>query len=63
MTLNYSTSQLVNFDTIKDIILKGAPPVKLHVDRKIKRKRGAEGGGACVSIIAEPEYKIYRMAL
>ena len=36
ITLNYSISQLVNFDTIKDMILKGAPPVTVHTDRKIK---------------------------
>ena len=63
MTLNYSTSQLVNFDSIKDMILKGAPPVTVHADRMIKRTRGGgEDGGACVSIITEPEDKIYRIS-
>ena len=52
----------MNLDTIKDIILKGAPLVTVHADRKIKRKRGGEGGGACVSIITEPEDKIYRIS-
>ena len=40
ITLNYKTSLLVNFDTIKDMVLKGAPPVTVHTDRKIKRNCG-----------------------
>ena len=41
ITLNYSTSQLVNFDVIRDMILNGRPDevVKVHTDKKIKRKR------------------------
>ena len=45
ITLNYSTSQLVNFDVIRDMILIGRPDevVTVHTDKKIKRKRKEEG--------------------
>jgi hypothetical protein len=43
-SLNYKTSQLVNFETTEDIVINGAPPVTVHTDRKIKHKRGREGG-------------------
>jgi hypothetical protein len=42
ITLNYKASQLVNFDTIKDLVLNGRSDstVTVHTDKKIKRKRG-----------------------
>jgi hypothetical protein len=61
MTLNYKASQLVNFETIKDLVLNGCSnsTVTVHTDKKIKRKRI---DGACVSIVTEPEDKIYRVS-
>jgi hypothetical protein len=42
------------------MILTGEPTtVNVQTDKKIKRKRRAEGGDACVSLITEPEEKIY----
>ena len=58
ITLNYSASQLVNFEKIKAMILgcveKETIPV--HTQRKIERKRGMDGDGR-VNIIKEPEDK------
>ena len=44
ITLNYSASQLVNFNVIKDMILNKIPDEVLTVntDRKIKRKSKVE---------------------
>ena len=62
ITLNYNASQLVNFDKIKDFILRGderkeeEETVTVHTEKKIKRKRGKEGDGR-VNIISEPEDK------
>jgi len=59
ITLNYSSVQVVKFDMLKQMILKGEPEVVMvHTKKKIKRKR--EPGG-CVSIITEPEDKMYRI--
>ena len=33
ITLKYKASQLVNFETIKDMALNGAPPVTVHTDK------------------------------
>ena len=49
ITLNYNASRLVNFDVIKDIILKQGPVVTVHTEHKIKRKR--KRGEGAVSII------------
>ena len=56
ITLNYNASRLVNFDVIKDIIMKQGPVVTVHTEHKIKRKR--KSGQGSVSIITEPEDKI-----
>ena len=60
VTLNYTASQLVNFDVIKDMILNKIPDevVTEHTDRKIKRKR-KEGK---VLILSETGNKIYRVS-
>jgi hypothetical protein len=60
ITLNYTTSQLVNSDVIRDMILNRRPNevVTVHTDKKIKRKRN-EGR---VQILSEPEDKIYRIS-
>ena len=44
ITLNYSTSQLVNFDVIRDMILNGRldEVVTVHTDKKNKRKSKEE---------------------
>ena len=56
ITLNYRASQVVNFETIKHLVLNGRSnsTVTVHTDKKIKRKRI---DGACVSIVTEHEKK------
>jgi len=57
VTLNYNASQLVNFEVIRDVMLgTGKPTVNIHTERQIKRNRK---GGGTVSIIIEPEDKLY----
>jgi hypothetical protein len=61
ITLNYSTSQLVNFNVIRYMNLnKGRPDgvVTVHKDKKIKHKR-KEGR---VQSLSEEEDKIYRVS-
>ena len=62
ITLNYNASRFVNFEVIRDMILGGTgeePNVlNKHTEKKIKRKR--KGGGATVSMVTEPEDKLYR---
>jgi len=42
--MNYSASQLVNFEEVKDLILgMGKPTVKVHTQSKIKHKRRGAG--------------------
>jgi len=38
VTLNYENSKVVNFTTLRVMILENAPPVHVHNPRKIKRK-------------------------
>ena len=59
--MNFNASQLVNFEVIKDMILDKPEmeQVTVHTEKKIKRKR-KEGRGV-VSIITEPEDKLYRI--
>ena len=61
ITLNYNASQLVNFEVIKDMILNREPDhiVNVHTENKIKRKRKI---GGAVSILTEPEDKLYRVS-
>jgi len=60
ITLNYNASKLVNFERIRDMILRtGDDVLNVHTERKIKRKRTA--GGGLVAIVTEPEDKIYRI--
>jgi hypothetical protein len=61
ITLNYNTSQTVNFDVMKGMILgrMEEPVVTVHTEIKIKRKR--TGGGGRVSKVTEPEDKMYRI--
>ena len=51
---------MVNFDVIRDMILgTGEPIVTVNTERKIKPKTN---GGGIVSIITEPEDKMYRIS-
>ena len=61
ITLKYNASKLVNFEVIKDMILwkTETEQVTVHTEKKNKRKRKA--GGGVVSIIPEPEDKLYRI--
>jgi hypothetical protein len=60
ITLNYRAFKLVNFDVIRDIILRGAETDRLivHTEDKIMRKRA----GGRIDIITEPEDKMYRVS-
>jgi hypothetical protein len=60
ITLNYSASQLVNFESIKNMILNRGNEETLTVrtEKQIKRKRDSEG----VHVITEPADKIYRVS-
>ena len=62
ITLKYSASQLVNFESIRHMILRGGgcetDTVTVHTERKIKRKRG----NGRVQIVREPEDKTYRVS-
>ena len=62
ITLNYSATQLVNFESIRRMILRGVGgetnTVTVHTERKIKRKRGI---GGRVQIVTETENKTYRV--
>jgi len=59
--LNHNASQLVNFEVIKVMILGKTERehVTVHTENKINRKRKA--GGGIISIITEPEDKLYRI--
>ena len=62
ITLNSNASKLVNFESIRDMILRtGDDVVNVHTERKIKRNRMG-GGGGLVAIVTEPEDKIYRIS-
>ena len=63
ITLKYSASQLVNFERLKQMILRGTETdtVTVHTARKIKRKRGKNGDGR-IRIETEPEDKTYRVS-
>jgi hypothetical protein len=58
--LNYSASQLVNFEKMKDMILsmEADETVTVRTQNKMKRKRGRGE----VSIISQPEEKTYRVS-
>ena len=63
ITLKYSASQLVNFESIRRMILRGVDgetdTVTVRTERKIKRKRG---NGGRVQIVTEPEDKMCRVS-
>ena len=61
--LNYNASKLVNFERIKDMMLRsGYEPqttVNVHTEKKMKRKWK---GAGLVLIVTEPEDKMYRIS-
>ena len=59
--MNYNTSQMANFEVVKDMVLERAEMghVTVHTE-KIKRKRKA--GDCIVSIITEPEDNLNRIS-
>jgi len=62
ITLNYNVSKMVNFDVIRDMILKTnerPSVVNVHTENKMKRKRARF---ATVAIVTETENKIYRIS-
>ena len=69
ITLNYATSQLVNFDSIKDMNLGTDTPdvITVRTEKNIKSKmRRCDGSGpssaGTVTIVSEPKDKIYRLS-
>jgi hypothetical protein len=60
ITLNYSASQLVNFESIKNMVLKrgNEETLTMRTEKQIKRKWDSEG----VHVITEPAEKIYRVS-
>ena len=63
ITLNYSASQLVNFEAMKQLILRGTETdtVSVHTSHKIKRKRCRDDDSR-IRIVTEPEDKTYRVS-
>jgi len=63
ITLNYSASQLVNFERMKQLILRvtETDTVTVHTARKIKRKR-CRDYDVSIRIVTEPENKTYRLS-
>jgi hypothetical protein len=69
ITLNYATAHLVNFNSIRDMILgvDATDVITVRTERNIKRKkRKGDGSGPSsaggATIGSEPEEKIYRVA-
>jgi len=65
INLNYNTKQMVNFEVIRDMILvtgveHTTTTVTVRTERKIMHKTKGEGN---VSIITDPEDKVYRISL
>lgn len=58
VTLNYSASQLVNFESIKEIKLQGGCDIFVRTENKVKRKRAGKGEGVS-AILTEPEDQTY----
>ena len=54
ITLNYENSKIVNFTSLRKMILEDNTPVYVYNPRKIKRKHGAV-------VVSEPEGKQYKV--
>ena len=63
ITLNYSASQMMKFERLKQMILRGTETdiVTVHTARKIKRKR-CKDDDARIRIVTEPDNKTYRVS-
>ena len=53
-TLNYENSRVVNFTSLRNMILEDDTPLHVHNPRKIKRKHGDV-------VVSEPEKKKYKV--
>ena len=56
LTLNYEHSKVVNFTTLKDMILKDTNPGHVHNPKEIKRTH-------CVVVLSEPEKRNTKSSL
>ena len=52
--MNYENSKVVNFTTLKKMILENTAPVHVHNPKKIKREQGGV-------VVSEPETKEYKV--
>ena len=52
--MNYENSKVVNFTTLRDVVLKDTAPMHVHYPKKIKRKHVG-------FVISEPETKEYKV--
>ena len=60
ITLNYTTSQIVNFEAIRDMVLNGMQrDVAVHTAKKIRTKRERDGP----FVVLQPEDKRYNITL
>jgi hypothetical protein len=56
ITLNYDNSKVVNFTSLRKMILEDNSPLHVHNPKKIKRNHGGV-------VVSEPERKGYKVAL
>jgi hypothetical protein len=54
ITLNYENSKVINFTSLRQMILKDDTPLHVHNPKKIKRKHGGV-------VVSEPETKDYKV--
>jgi hypothetical protein len=54
ITLNYNTSKVVNFSSLRKMVKEDPTPVHVHNPKKIKRKHGGE-------VVSAPESKEYKV--
>jgi hypothetical protein len=54
ITLNYNNSEVINFTTLRKMILEGDTPLHVRNPRKIKWKHGGV-------VVSEPETKEYKV--
>jgi hypothetical protein len=62
ITLNYSAPHLVNFDIIRDTILKGKEGEKSEIVVRTKKKITRRKGQGEVAVVTEPEDNIHRLS-
>jgi hypothetical protein len=54
ITLNYNTSQVVNYTSLTKMILEDSTPLHVHNPKKFKRKHGGV-------VVSQPESKEYNV--